>query len=78
MRAAPLPDPDLLKAANINPTTESATDYLNHYNGIVMMIATLGDIPEMREPALEWRPVGYATHFRMTGFRDRDLAAAAY
>ena len=40
--------------------------------------ATLDDMPEMREPVLEWRPVGYATHFRMTGFRDRDLAVAAY
>ena len=78
MRPAPLPDPDLLKAANINPHTGLATDYLNHYNEIAMMIATLDDMPEMREPVLEWRPVGYATHFRMTGFRDRDLAVAAY
>lgn len=78
MRPAPLPDPDLLKAANINPHTGLATDYLNHYNEIAMMIATLGDMPEMREPVLEWRPVGYATHFRMTAFRDRDLAVAAY
>ena len=43
-----------------------------------MMIATLGDIPEMREPVLGWRPVGYVTHFRMTRFRDRDLAVATY
>lgn len=78
MRPAPLPDPDLLKAANINPHTGLATDYLNHYNEIAMMIATLGDVPEMRQPVLEWRPVGYATHFRMTAFRDRELAVAAY
>lgn len=78
MRRAPLPDPELLKAANINPSTGLATDYLNHYNEIAMMIATLGDMPEMREPVLEWRPIGYAAHFRMTGFRDRDLAVAAY
>lgn len=78
MRPAPLPHPDVLKAANINPHTGLATDYLNHYNEIAMMIATLGDMPEMREPVLEWRPVGYATHFRMTAFRDRDLAVAAY
>ncbi len=58
MRLAPLPDPDLLKAANINPTTGLACDYLNHYNEIAMMIATRGDIPETREPVLERRPVG--------------------
>jgi hypothetical protein len=78
MRPAKLPDPETLKAANINPSTGLATDYLNHYNEIAMMIATLGDMPEMRESVLEWRPIGYATHFRMTGFRDRDLAVAAY
>ncbi|HEX7788898.1 MAG TPA: hypothetical protein VF467_00020 [Afipia sp.] len=78
MRPAPLPDPALLKAANINPNTGLATDYLNHYNEIAMMIATLGDMPEMRESVLDWRPVGYAAHFRMTGFRERDLAVAAY
>ncbi len=50
MRRAVLPDPDLLKAANINPVTGLATDYLNHFNEIAMMIATLADMPEMREP----------------------------
>lgn len=78
MRPAALPDPELLKAANINPVTGLATDYLNHYNEIAMMIATLHDMPEMRESVLEWRPVGYATHFQITGFRDRELAVAAY
>lgn len=78
MRPAALPHPDLLKAANINPHTGLATDYLNHYNEIAMMIATLGDMPELREPVLAWKPVGYATHFRMTAFRDRELAVEAY
>ncbi len=78
MRPAHLPDPDLLKAVNINLTTGLAGDYLNHYNAIALMIATRGDIPEMREPVLERRPVGYATHLRMTGFRDRDLAVDVY
>ena len=78
MHPALLPDPELLKAANINPSTGLATDYLNHYNEIAMMIATLGDMPEMRDSVLDWRPIGYATHFNKTGFRDRDLAVAAY
>ena len=78
MRAAALPDPELLKAANINPTTGLATDYLNHYNEIAMMIATMRDMPEMREPVLDWRPIGYTTHFQITGFRDRELAVQAY
>ena len=75
MPPAAFQDPERLRAANINPVTGLATDYLNHYNEIAMMIATLGDMPEMREPVLEWRPIGYATHFRQTGFRDRDLSS---
>ncbi|MEQ1609655.1 MAG: hypothetical protein ABL956_11905 [Hyphomonadaceae bacterium] len=78
MRRAALPDPDLLKAANINPVTGLAADYLNHVNEIDVIIASLADMPEMREPVLEWRPVDYAAHFRITGFRDRDLAVAAH
>ncbi len=78
MRRVALPDSDLLKAASINPVTGLATDYLNYFNAIAIMIATLADMPEMREPVLEWHPVDYAAHFRMTGLRDRDLAVAAY
>jgi hypothetical protein len=78
MPPAPFPDRELLKAENINTSTGLATDYLNHYNEIAMMIATLGDIPDMRDSVLEWRPIGYAAHFRMTGLPDHDLAVAAY
>lgn len=78
MLKAALPDPERLRAANINPSTGLATDYLNHYNEIAMMIASLGASPEARDDVLAWRPVGYATHFQMTGFTHRDLAVAAY
>jgi hypothetical protein len=78
MPPAAYPDPDRLRAANINPATGLATDYLNHYNEVAMLIATLADIPEMRDSVLEWRPVGYPTHFARTGFADRGLAIAAY
>ena len=78
MRQATLPDPERLRAANINPVTGLATDYLNHYNEVAMLIASLGDMPEMSAQVLDWRPVGYATHFRTTGFRDGDLAVAAF
>jgi hypothetical protein len=68
----------VLVAANINPLTGLATDYLNHYNEVAMMIASLEDMPDMAEAVLEWRPMGYAAHFRVTNFSDRDLAIAAY
>jgi len=71
-------DPGRLKAANINPATGLATDYLNHYNEIAMTIASLADLPEMREEVLGWRPVGYPAHFLRTRYADRGLAIAGY
>ena len=71
-------DPGRLKAANINPVTGLATDYLNHYNEIAMTIASLADLPEMRDDVLGWRPVGYPAHFLRTRYADQGLAIAGY
>lgn len=71
-------DPDVLRAANINPVTGLATDYLNHYNEAAMLVAMLADMPDMADMVLEWRPLDYASHFRNTNFREKDLAIAAY
>jgi hypothetical protein len=73
-----IPHAAALQAANINPTTGLATDYLNHYNEVAMMIGMLGDAPEMIEPILDWRPLGYAAHFRLTNFSGQTAAIAAY
>lgn len=78
MLPAAYPDPDRLRAANINPATGLATDYLNHYNEVAMLIATLADMPEMSDAILDWRPVGYPTHFSRSGFSDKGLAIAAW
>lgn len=67
-----------LKAANINPDTGLATDFLNHYNEVAMLIDMVGDGPDMIELVLEWKPITYQEHFELTGFRDKDLAIAAY
>src|SRR2546430_6889957 len=52
-----------LKAANINPRTGLATDYLNHFNEAVMLLEMIPDIPECAEDFLQWRPLSYAEHF---------------
>jgi hypothetical protein len=78
MAPAPALDTATLRAANINPATGLATDYLNHYNEVAMMIGMLADAPEMVEPILDWRPLGYAAHFRLTNFSDQGVAIAAY
>lgn len=67
-----------VKGTNINPQTLLATDYLNHFNEIVMTLEMIPDMPELLDDAKEWRPKTYPEHFRESGFTDRDLAVEAY
>jgi len=69
---------DALVAANINPRTGLATDYLNHFNEMVMLLRLYPDSPDLREEILGWEPRSYAEHFHQTGFRDKALALDAY
>src|ERR1700686_4976335 len=67
-----------LRAANINPRTGLATDYLNHFNEAIMMLEMIPDIPECAEDFLLWYPLSYREHFMASHFRARDLAIEAY
>lgn len=67
-----------LEAANINPASFLATDYLNHVNEPVMLIGMIPDMPDCLDEVREWRPKSYAEHFRDSGFSQADLAIAAY
>ena len=68
----------ILKAANINPRTGLATDYLNHFNEAIMLLEMIPDMPECAGDFLEWRPLSYAQHFIASNFKARDLAISAY
>lgn len=68
----------LLAAANINPESFLATDYLNHFNEIVMLLEMIPDMPELLEDATEWLPKGYEQHFADSGFQAKALAIKAY
>jgi len=76
------PDDDAFQArirgSNINEQTLLATDYLNHFNEIVMLLEMIPDMPDMLEDAKAWRPKAYIDHFRDSAFSDRDLAIEAY
>src|ERR1700747_1165358 len=67
-----------LRAANINPRTGLATDYLNHFNEAIMLLEMIPDMPECATDFLEWRPLSYAEHFIASNFKARDLAIEAY
>jgi len=63
---------------NISDTSLLATDYLNHFNEVVMLIDMIPDMPECLEDVREWRPKSYAQHFADSGLPEADLAIAAY
>jgi hypothetical protein len=67
-----------LRAANINPRTGLATDYLNHFNEAVMLLEMIPDMPECAEDFLGWQPLSYREHFMASHFKARDLAIEAY
>src|SRR3954469_4123553 len=68
----------VLRAANINPRTGLATDYLNHFNEAIMLLEMIPDMPECAEDFLTWRPLSYCEHFMASNFKGRDLAIEAY
>jgi hypothetical protein len=67
-----------LRAANINPRSGLATDYLNHFNEAIMLLEMVPDMPECAEDFLCWQPLSYCEHFTASNFKARDLAIEAY
>ncbi len=67
-----------LKGTNIHPDTLLATDYLNHFNEVAMMIEMIPMMPEAIDDIADWTPSSYQEHFRDSGLRDADLAVTAY
>ncbi len=68
----------LLAPANINPSSFLATDYLNHFNEIVMMLEMVPDMPDMMDDILDWEPKSYQQHFKDSGFDASELAIEAF
>jgi hypothetical protein len=67
-----------LRAANINPRTGLATDYLNHFNEAVMLLEMVPDMPDCAEDFLSWQPLSYEEHFNASNFKAKELAIEAY
>ncbi len=60
---APGDRPARLSAANINPKTGLATDYLNHFNEAIMLLDLLPQTPEVIVELVSWEPLSYQEHF---------------
>jgi len=65
-------------AANVNPATGLATDYLNLFNEAIMLFEMGIDMPDMAEELTDWQPHGYIEHFERSGFEMKDVVIAAY
>jgi hypothetical protein len=63
---------------NISLQTLLATDYLNHFVEIIMLIELLPDMPELIAECRDWEPLSYKEHFERSRIADRDLALEAY
>jgi len=64
---------------NVNPVTLLTTDYLNHFNEIIMLLEILPSDPSQFASELaEWKHESYEEHFNRSGFRDKQLAIAGY
>ncbi len=63
---------------SINVETMLATDYLNHFNEVVMLFEMMPQMPDCFDDLKAWRPKSYKEHFQDSVFSDRELAIEAY
>ncbi|OKL42562.1 hypothetical protein [Pseudovibrio exalbescens] len=70
--------PENLERANINPSTGLATDYLNHFNEVVMLLEMMPDLPDCAGDVLIWQPCDYIQHFEQSNFSEKRLAIKAF
>lgn len=67
-----------VRGSNIDEQTLLATDYLNHFNEVVMLLQMVPDMPEILDEAKAWAPKSYEDHFRDSTVADKDLAIEVY
>lgn len=69
---------ELVLGKTINSQSLLATDYLNHFNEIHMLLGMIADMPDCIDDILEWKAVSYQEHFKSSVFQDKELAIEAY
>ena len=76
--AAKAPEAAAMRAANVNPDTGLATDYLNVFNEYIMLAELVADGSMDAGILADWQPVDYESHFVETHFRGYETVLAAY
>jgi len=63
---------------NINEQSLLATDYINVFNEVIMLLEMVPDMTECLDDIRDWQPVSYVEHFERSCFADKELAIMAY
>ena len=69
---------DFSDCPHINPDTYLATDFLNHFNEIIMLVEMLPQLDDVYADIVAWEAISYEQHFQLTGFAYSPLAIEAY
>jgi len=67
-----------LMAINVNLSTGFATNYLNHYVEILLLLEMLPSMPEAIDDISLWKPMDYAEHVRQSGLSNSELVLEAF
>ena len=67
-----------MAAANINPATGLATDYLNHFNEAIMMLELIPSMPACIDDLMAWNVMTYREHFLAATQKHREDVLVAY
>ena len=62
----------------VSPVSGLASDYLNVFNEILLLLEFLPTMPEMTEEALAWKPRTYEEHFQQSTLPGAKEALRAY
>lgn len=69
---------EALSSANISPQTGLATNYLNHFVEVVLLLEMLPDMLECVEDIDKWKPKSYISHVRGSELPHMELICAAF
>ena len=62
----------------VDAITGLATDFLNQFNEVAMLLDMIASEPSMIDDLEAWRARDYIAHFAASGFADRHLVLEAY
>ena len=65
-------------AALVNPSSGLASDFLNVYNEVLMLIEMLPTMPELADDLFAWRPCSYRAYFMQSNLPGRGEALETY